>query len=178
MPLPLSGRDTVYSSLKENAMRSAASLNLPDSPFADFHLRAASVTDAPALAALLQQLAPDEPRCDAKLLALRLSELPVSRVVLVAEREGKLLGTCALHLIEHLAHNFARSAIVEDVVVDEDARGLGVGQALMGKAIERARAWGCYKVALSSSQSREAAHAFYANLGFKPHGISLALQLE
>ncbi len=74
-------------------MRPAASPNLPDSPFADFHLRAACVTDAPALAALLQQLAPDEPRCDAKLLALRLSELPVSRVVLVAERDGKLLGT-------------------------------------------------------------------------------------
>lgn len=159
-------------------MRTTVSHHLPDSPFADFHLRAASVTDAAALAALLQQLAPQEPRGDAKLLALRLSELPVSRVVLVAERDGKLLGTCTVNLIEHLAHNFARSAIVEDVVVDEAARGLGIGQALMGKAIERARAWGCYKVALSSSLSREAAHAFYAGLGFKPHGISLALKLD
>ncbi|MCE5364955.1 GNAT family N-acetyltransferase [Pseudomonas anguilliseptica] len=159
-------------------MRPAASHHLPDSPFADFHLRAVSVNDAAALAALLQQLAPDEPRADAKLLALRLSELPVSRVVLVAERDSKLLGTCTVNLIEHLAHNFARSAILEDVVVDTEARGLGIGQALMGKAIERARTWGCYKVALSSSQSREAAHAFYANLGFKPHGVSLALMLD
>jgi GNAT superfamily N-acetyltransferase len=158
-------------------MRPAASPYLPEAAFADFHLRVASVTDAAALAALLQQLAPDEPRCDATLLALRLGELPASRVVLVAERDGKLLGTCTLNLIEHLAHNFARSAILEDVVVDTEARGLGIGQALMGKAIERARTWGCYKVALSSSQSREAAHAFYANLGFKPHGISLALSL-
>jgi GNAT superfamily N-acetyltransferase len=159
-------------------MRPAASQHLPDSPFADFHLRAASINDAAPLAALLQQLAPEEPRADAKLLALRLSELPASRVVLVAERDGKLLGTCTLNLIEHLAHNFARSAILEDVVVDTNARGLGVGQALTGKAIERARAWGCYKVALSSSQSREAAHAFYAAAGFKPHGISLALTLD
>jgi len=159
-------------------MRAAASPHLPDSPFADFNLRAASVNDAAALAALLQQLAPDEPRADAKLLALRLSELPVSRTVLVAERDGKLLGTCTLNLIEHLAHNFARSAILEDVVVDAEARGLGIGQALMGKAIERARTWGCYKVALSSNQSREAAHAFYTHLGFKPHGISLALTID
>jgi GNAT superfamily N-acetyltransferase len=159
-------------------MRLAASPHLPDSPFADFHLRVASVTDAAALAALLQQLAPDEPRCDATLLALRLGELPMSRVVLVAERDGKLLSTCTLNLIEHLAHNFARSAILEDVVVDTEARGLGIGQALMGKVIERARTWGCYKVALSSSQGREAAHIFYANLGFKPHGISLALSLD
>ena len=86
-------------------MRPAASHHLPDSPFADFHLRAVSVNDAAALAALLQQLAPDEPRADAKLLALHLSELPVSRVVLVAERDGKLLGTCTVNLIEHLAHN-------------------------------------------------------------------------
>ena len=62
-------------------MRPAASQYLPDSPFAHYHLRAASVTDASALTALLQQLAPDEPRADAKLMALRLSELPVSRVV-------------------------------------------------------------------------------------------------
>jgi GNAT superfamily N-acetyltransferase len=158
-------------------MRPAASPHLPDSPFAEFNLRAATVNDAAALAALLQQLAPDEPRCDATLLALRLGELPASRVVLVAERDGKLLGTCTLNLIEHLAHNFARSAILEDVVVDTEARSLGIGQALIGKAIERARTWGCYKVVLSSSQSREAAHAFYANLGFKPHGISLALSL-
>lgn len=159
-------------------MRQAAPQHLPDSPFADFQLRAASVNDATALTALLQQLAPDEPRADAKLMALRLAELPSSRVVLVAERDGKLLGTCTLNLIEHLAHNFAHSAILEDVVVDGDVRGLGIGQALVGKAVERARAWGCYKVALSSSQSREAAHRFYARLGFEPHGISLALVLD
>ena len=35
-------------------MRPAASHHLPDSPFADFHLRAVSVNDAAALAALLQ----------------------------------------------------------------------------------------------------------------------------
>jgi GNAT superfamily N-acetyltransferase len=150
----------------------------PDSPFATISLRAASVTDAAALAALLQQLAPQEPRPDAKLLALRLTELPTNCAVLVAERDGKLLGTCTLNLIEHLAHNFARSAVLEDVVVDADARGLGVGRALMGKAVERARSWGCYKLALSSNQSREAAHRFYAELGFKPHGISLALALD
>jgi GNAT superfamily N-acetyltransferase len=141
-------------------------------------LRAACSGDAQALSALLQQLAPNEARSDAKLLALRLSELAVNCIVLVAERDGKLLGTCTLHLIEHLAHNFARSAILEDMVVADDARGLGIGQALIDKAIERARAWGCYKLALSSNQSREQAHRFYQGLGFRPHGISLALALD
>ena len=159
-------------------MPQPSSQPLPDSPFASFSVRAASSSDAQALAALLQQLGSDEPRADPALLVLRLNELPHSREVLVAERDGKLLGTCTLNLIEHLAHNFARSGVVEDVVVDADARGLGVGRALMTKAAERARAWGCYKLALSSSQGREAAHRFYEGLGFKPHGISLALRLD
>jgi GNAT superfamily N-acetyltransferase len=150
---------------------------LPDSPFATVELRNACVADASALAALLRQLAPDEPLIDNKLLALRLGQPVLNREILVAERNGQLLGTCTINLIEHLAHNFARSAILEDVVVDADARGLGIGQALMSKAIERARTWGCYKVALSSNHKREDAHKFYENLGFKLHGYSLMLPL-
>lgn len=151
---------------------------LPDSPFAAFSVRAACSADAGKLASLLQQLGSDDPRPDPTLLALRLTELPVSRVVLVAERNGLLLGTCTLHLIEHLAHNFARSAILEDMVVDASQRGLGIGQALIRKAAERARAWGCYKLALSSHQERAAAHHFYTAMGFRPHGVSLALTLS
>lgn len=158
-------------------MSPSATETLPDSPFASFGVRAASPADAKALAVLLQQLGDDEPRADPAMLALRLGELPHGRVVLVAERDGQLLGTCTLHLIEHLAHNFARSAILEDVVVDADVRGLGIGRALLARAIERARAWGCYKLALSSNRSREAAHQFYAQLGFKAHGVSLAITL-
>lgn len=159
-------------------MPQPSSRPLPDSPFASFSLHAASSSDAYALTALLQQLGSDEPRADPTLLALRLNELPHSHEVLVAERDGKLLGTCTLNLIGHLAHNFAGSGVVEDVVVDADARGLGIGRALLAKAVEGARASGCYKLALSSSQSREAAHRFYQQLGFKPHGISLALALD
>ncbi|MDU9397934.1 GNAT family N-acetyltransferase [Pseudomonas sp. zfem003] len=150
---------------------------LPDSPFMTLELRAASPTDAPALALLLHQLGPDEPQPDPTLLALRLENLPAGREVLVAEREGQLLGTCTVILVEHLAHNFARSAIVEDVVVDAEARGLGVGKALMEKAAERGRALGCYKLVLSSGLGREAAHAFYESLGYRRHGVSFYLDL-
>ncbi|MGH8353848.1 MAG: GNAT family N-acetyltransferase [Pseudomonas sp.] len=151
---------------------------LPDSPFAAFSLRAACSADAGKLASLLQQLGNDDPRPDPTLLALRLTELPASREVLVAERNGQLLGTCTINLIEHLAHNFARSAILEDMVVDASHRGLGIGQALIRKAAERARTWGCYKLALSSHHERAAAHHFYTTMGFQPHGVSLALTLS
>lgn len=150
---------------------------LPDSPFATFDVRVASAGDAVALAPLLQQLGTSDPLPDAALLALALDNQQPSRVTLVAERDGALLGTCTLHLIEHIAHGFARSAILEDMVVDSRARGQGIGQALIGRAVEWARDWKCYKLALSSHQDREMAHRFYAAMGFEPHGVSLSLSL-
>ncbi|MCY1263664.1 aminoalkylphosphonic acid N-acetyltransferase [compost metagenome] len=155
-------------------MSSAAS---PDSPFATFAVRVAVPADAPALAPLLAQLGSDDPEPDPVQLAGRLRLRNPLQVTLVAERDGVLLGTCSLHLIEHIAHDFARSAILEDMVVDTRARGQGIGQALIGHAVEQARDWGCYKLALSSHQDREMAHRFYAALGFAPHGVSLSLKL-
>ncbi|MDN6858012.1 GNAT family N-acetyltransferase [Pseudomonas sp. CAN2814] len=151
---------------------------LPDSPFATFDVRVATADDASALAPLLRQLGTGDPLPDTALLALALENQQPSRVTLVAERDGDLLGTCTLHLIEHIAHGFARSAILEDMVVDSRARGQGIGQALIGRAVEWARGWKCYKLALSSHQDREMAHRFYAAMGFAPHGVSLALRLD
>lgn len=151
---------------------------LPDSPFATFDVRVATADDAAALAPLLQQLGTHDPLPDIALLALALDNQQPSRVTLIAERYGVLLGTCTLHLIEHIAHGFARSAILEDMVVDSRARGQGIGQALIGRAVEWARDWKCYKLALSSHQDREMAHRFYAAMGFAPHGVSLSLSLD
>lgn len=112
---------------------------IPDSPFASFDVRIASEHDAPRLSLLLQQLGSADPRPDPALLAIQLQRPRGDRVTLVAEREERLLGTCTLHLIEHLAHDFARSAILEDMVVDRHARGQGVGRELIGRAVERAQ---------------------------------------
>ncbi len=104
---------------------------IPDSPFASFDVRIASEHDAPRLSLLLQQLGSADPRPDPALLAIQLQRPRGDRVTLVAERGERLLGTCTLHLIEHLAHDFARSAILEDMVVDRHARGQGVGRELI-----------------------------------------------
>jgi ribosomal protein S18 acetylase RimI-like enzyme len=59
-------------------------------------------------------------------------------------------------------------AWIEDVVVDEAARGRGVGEALNREALERARALGAKTVDLTSRPSREAANRLYQRLGFEP----------
>jgi GNAT superfamily N-acetyltransferase len=58
-------------------------------------------------------------------------------------------------------------ARIEDVVVDQDARGQGVGTALVGAAVERARAAGARTVDLTSRTARVAANRLYEELGFR-----------
>ncbi|MBW3628635.1 MAG: GNAT family N-acetyltransferase [Gemmatimonadetes bacterium] len=56
---------------------------------------------------------------------------------------------------------------IEDVVVDESARGLGIGEALVRAALERARELGASTVELTSRPEREAANRLYRRMGFE-----------
>jgi ribosomal protein S18 acetylase RimI-like enzyme len=58
-------------------------------------------------------------------------------------------------------------AMIEDVIVDEAARGQGVGEALMQRAIELAKEKGVGNIALTSSPFREAANRLYVKMGFE-----------
>ncbi len=58
-------------------------------------------------------------------------------------------------------------AWIEDVVVDESARGQGIGAALTQEAIRLAQAVGARTVDLTSRPSREAANRLYERLGFE-----------
>ena len=58
-------------------------------------------------------------------------------------------------------------AWIEDVVVDEAARGQGVGAALTQEAVRRARAVGARTVDLTSRPTRQAANRLYERLGFE-----------
>jgi len=57
-------------------------------------------------------------------------------------------------------------AWIEDVVVDDEARGAGVASALVQAALERARQLGAKTVDLTSRPEREAANRLYVRLGF------------
>jgi len=57
-------------------------------------------------------------------------------------------------------------AWIEDVVVDESARGSGVGEALSRAALAEAARRGAKTVELTSRPSREAANRLYQRIGF------------
>lgn len=64
-------------------------------------------------------------------------------------------------------------AWIEDVVVDEVARGTGAGEALVTAALERARLAGAKSVDLTSRPSREAANRLYQRLGFESRSTNV-----
>ena len=57
-------------------------------------------------------------------------------------------------------------AWIEDVVVDTEARGMGIGQALNEYAIQLAEQAGAKTIDLTSRPSRESANRLYQRLGF------------
>jgi GNAT superfamily N-acetyltransferase len=89
-----------------------------------------------------------------------------NHTILVADIAGKIVGTCHVIVVPHLGHALKPFAIVENVVVDADARSSGIGQHLMAAAGALARRSGCYKLALTSNIARPRAHKFYERLGW------------
>jgi len=58
--------------------------------------------------------------------------------------------------------------LIEDVVVDETARGQGVGEAILREGLDLARNAGANGVALTSNPGRAAANRLYRRMGFVP----------
>jgi ribosomal protein S18 acetylase RimI-like enzyme len=84
-------------------------------------------------------------------------------ILLVARDETGILGSLTLALFRIPTGLRAR---IEDVVVDEAARGKGVGRLLNEAALEHARLAGATTVDLTSRPTREAANRLYEKLGF------------
>ncbi|MEN3358010.1 MAG: hypothetical protein V7637_1992 [Mycobacteriales bacterium] len=114
-----------------------------------------------AFGRLLPQLSRSAEPLDAETLRT-LVTWPGNRL-LIARVDGDIVG--ALTLVMFPIPTGWR-AWIEDVVVDESARGQGVGAALTQEAVRLARTGGARTVDLTSRPSREAANRLYERLGF------------
>jgi GNAT superfamily N-acetyltransferase len=137
-------------------------------------IRDARADDLPRLLELLLQLseASQYPESDVRPVteehhaALHRIDADPNTRLLVAEDEGRVVGTLTLYTLPNLSHGGRSTALVENVVVDATLRGGGVGRLLMAEAERLAREAGCYKVALTSNNKRAPAHAFYETIGY------------
>jgi ribosomal protein S18 acetylase RimI-like enzyme len=92
-----------------------------------------------------------------------LVESPLT-TLFVARSEGAVVGTLTLAVFRIPT---GLRGWIEDVVVDESARGAGVGEALTLAAIEEARQLGLRSLDLTTRPTRDAANRLYSRLGFE-----------
>jgi ribosomal protein S18 acetylase RimI-like enzyme len=111
---------------------------------------------------LVPQLSSSVPTPGAEALE-RIVAFPGNRL-LVARDGGAIVGTLTLVLFPIPTGLRAR---IEDVVVDQAARGRGVGASLSLEALRLAAEAGARSVDLTSRPGREAANRLYRRLGFR-----------
>ncbi|MEU9267771.1 MULTISPECIES: GNAT family N-acetyltransferase [unclassified Streptomyces] len=148
----------------------------------DLEIRAAVAEDIPAIVGMLaddplgaQRESPDD--LSPYLTALeRLTADPNQRLV-VAVREGQVVGTLQLTIIPGLSRRGSTRSIIEGVRVHADERGSGLGTRFIEWAIEESRRENCQLVQLTSDSTRTDAHRFYERLGFVASHVGFKLQL-
>lgn len=115
--------------------------------------------------AALHRLIPQLSSSSAPMTADELREIIASdsSVLFIARVDGRIVGSLTLATFRIPT---GIRAWIEDVVVDESARGHGVGEALNRAAIAEAKRRGAKTVDLTSRPSREAANRLYLRLGF------------
>lgn len=123
-----------------------------------------------AMAALVPQLSSSAPPPGPEELEAMVGS--PATVVLVARLgvPGPIVGTLTLALFRIPT---GVQAIIEDVVVDEAARGSGAGAALVEAALARAGAAGARRVDLTSRPDRQAANRLYLRLGFEQRSTNV-----
>lgn len=97
---------------------------------------------------------------------------------LIAERDGRIVGTFQLTFIRGLGRRGAKRAQIESVRVASALRGGGIGREMMLRAVELARAEGCTLVQLTTDKTRPEAHRFYERLGFVASHEGMKLNLD
>ncbi|GAA3115168.1 hypothetical protein GCM10020001_038120 [Nonomuraea salmonea] len=98
--------------------------------------------------------------------------------LIVAEQEGKVVGTMQLTYLAGLSRLGAERCQIEAVRVSAAVRGQGLGRKMITWAIDRARARGCAMVQLTSDKTRTDAHRFYDSLGFTDSHVGYKLKLD
>ena len=98
--------------------------------------------------------------------------------LIVAELDGKVIGTLHLMFLPSISYQGGLRAQVESVRVDRQYQNQGIGSEMMKWTIERAKERGAHMVQLTTHKSRQDAHRFYERLGFQGSHLGMKLNLK
>ena len=140
-------------------------------------IRLANEQDIPEVCRLVQQMSPGSPHDYRNAVEKFLTSIEPSPdyYLWVAVLDGKVVGTAMMHLQHKLSYHCGTAAHLEDVVVDRDIRGQGIGELLVQAAIDVAKEKKCYKIILGCFEKTV---PYYERFGFEKHDIGMRLNLK
>ena len=96
------------------------------------------------------------------------------------EEDGRVRGYALCQIKQHIGSQLmtdVKTLYIDDICVDEDARGKGYGKALFEHCTRFARETGCYNVTLNVWSCNPGAERFYEKCGMKPQKIGMEMIL-
>jgi GNAT superfamily N-acetyltransferase len=136
--------------------------------------REAGIEDFEQIQQLYRQLNPDDPELtdgsDAAAFAAIIDRPGLHLFVL--DTGGAIIATTYLNLIPNLSRSASPYAVIENVVVEKELRGTGLGKRIMADTLQVAWDAGCYKAMLMTGSRRSSTLAFYKACGFDPDAKS------
>ena len=91
-------------------------------------------------------------------------------ITIVMSEEKIIIGVATLHIIKKLTRILG---LIEDVAVNEDYRGLGIGKKLVKELIKIGNEKNCDKIVLSSSEKNS---KFYEKIGFEKNELQMVIR--
>jgi ribosomal protein S18 acetylase RimI-like enzyme len=151
----------------------------------NIRFRSAKRADLPSIVRMLsdddlgsQRERYEDPLPEAYYSAFEQIESDPNHELIVAERNGEVIGTLHLMFLPSLSYEGGLRAQIESVRVDKKFQGQGIGSAMMQWSMQRAKQRGAHLVQLTTHKTREAAHRFYERLGFKGTHVGMKLSLK
>ncbi len=93
-----------------------------------------------------------------------------------ALERGSIVGWAFLVIIKSDRHK-EPWGLLENLYVETEQRGHGVGKALVQSVIEEAKDRGCYKLICTSRDTKPEVHAMYEKFGFQKWGVEFRMNL-
>ncbi len=103
--------------------------------------------------------------------------LVVGEYVPVGAANGTVVATFQLSFLPGISRQGSWRAQIEAVRVADSLRGKGLGNLMVGWAIDESRRRGCSLMQLTTHKTRTAAHSFYERLGFDASHEGMKLSL-
>ncbi|SDS99651.1 N-acetylglutamate synthase, GNAT family [Paenibacillaceae bacterium GAS479] len=129
-------------------------------------IREAESKDAYALEDLYKALAPNSNNI--KVMPERIKQImdDLNNFLFVFEQNEILIGTIFVTICLDPMYEYRPYAVVENIIVDKDLRGTGIGKKLLEYVEQLCISKGCTKIMLFSNANRIEAHEFFMNNGY------------